>query len=98
MLSPRPPIPPTLMDWKFLLFQSKLCLHVRIENNELELGGLSATARRFAPFVQLWPEATLLCAHGPTVLTNPEPCRSEAVRTFSPPTRRRRAFIATGRV
>ena len=28
-------------------------------------------------------KATLLCAHGPTILTNPEPCST--VRTFSPP-------------
>ena len=26
MLNPRPPIPPMLMDWKFLTFQSKLYL------------------------------------------------------------------------
>jgi hypothetical protein len=45
----------------------------------------------------LSPEATLLYAYGPTVLTNQEPSRSEAVRTFSPPTQRRRAFIGTGR-
>jgi hypothetical protein len=43
----------------------------------------------------LWPKATLRCANSPTVLTNPEPCRNEAVRTFSPPMWQCRAFIAT---
>jgi hypothetical protein len=36
--------------------------------------------------------------NSPTVLTNPEPCRSKAMQTFSLPTRRHRAFNATGRI
>ena len=37
---------------------------------------------------RLGTKATLLCAHGPTILTNPEPCSADFLSTF----------IATGRM
>jgi hypothetical protein len=56
----------------------------------------SRNVRCFTPFV--WECVSMAGGHPPlcTLPYDPEPCRSEDVRTFSPHARRRHAFIATG--